>query len=59
MDKKLAYTIREAAELLTVSPSMVRKMLKTGDLLSVRIGTRHVVTHKAIMERLGLPPQEE
>ena len=47
-------TVAETAELLRVSPSMVRKILKTSGLGHLRIGTRVVIPQKSLEEFIEL-----
>lgn len=49
---RLAYSIPEAAELLSVSPQQLRRMAKRGDLRIVRIGERRTVVPADELHRL-------
>jgi excisionase family DNA binding protein len=43
-DKPLSVSINEAARLLSLSPRMIAVLLKRGELASVRIGRRRLIT---------------
>jgi len=47
MDKAL-YSVREAAERLSISPDVVRQKIKADDIRSVRIGRRILVSAEEI-----------
>ena len=50
---KLAYTVNETAELLSIGRDAVYDLLYTRRLKSVKIGRRRVVSHSAIVEFLN------
>lgn len=50
---KLAYTVSETAELLSIGRDTVYDLLYTKRLKSVKIGRRRVVSHSAIVEFLN------
>lgn len=60
--KKLAYTVEEAAELLSLSRAHVYRLLDLGQLSSVSIGRSRRITSsqlseflKSLEQRSGLP----
>lgn len=50
---KLAYTVSETAELLSIGRDAVYDLLYIKRLKSVKIGRRRVVSHSAIVEFLN------
>ena len=54
---KLAYSINEAAALLSLSPLTVKRLAYKGELKTSKIGSRRVV-HAADLERLLKRTQE-
>ncbi|MBB4071723.1 helix-turn-helix domain-containing protein [Canibacter oris] len=50
--KPLAYGIMQAAEMLSVSPKTLRKLIYAGKLHAVKIGSRYVIKASEI-ERLA------
>lgn len=50
---KLAYTVNETAELLSIGRDVVYDLLYTRRLKSVKIGRRRVVSHSAIVDFLN------
>ena len=53
MSEKLAYSVAEAAEALSVSAWLLREEIAQGRIKSVRFGTRVVIPRWALEERLG------
>ncbi len=54
--EKLAYTITEAAELVSVSPVTLRKAYQAGDLEVRRVGEKQSgirITHAALVDWLN------
>ena len=45
-DPKFAYSIEEAAELLSIKRDSIHELLNTGELGSFKIGTRRLITHR-------------
>ena len=54
-EERLAYNIRQAAEVLGISKSLASKMVKDGRIKSVKLGRRVVIPHWAILEALETP----
>lgn len=54
---KLAYSIKEAAEMLSISPLTVKRLAYKGKLKTSKIGSRRVV-HASDLERLLKRTQE-
>ncbi|MGC8513834.1 MAG: helix-turn-helix domain-containing protein [Acidimicrobiales bacterium] len=50
---QLAYTVRQVAHLLSVTPPTVYRMVREGDLPSVRIGSSIRVPADALTEYLA------
>lgn len=50
---QLAYTVRQVAHLLSVTPPTVYRMIKEGELPSVRIGSSIRVPADALIEYLA------
>ena len=53
MPEKLAYSLREAAELLGVSKSTLHRAIRAGVVPHVRIGRRIVIPAKALEDWLS------
>lgn len=51
---KLAYSVREAAEAMGVSPDLVRRLIGTGELRSVRLAGRVVIPVVEVESLLGI-----
>lgn len=49
---RLAYSVPEAAELLSVSPQQLRRMAKRGELRIVRLGERRTVVPADELHRI-------
>ena len=58
-DRKRAYTVAEAAEVLGVSGWLVREAVRRGELHSARIGNRIIIPAAAIEKFLALPDDHE
>jgi len=52
----LVYTVSEAAELLGIGRSTAYELVARGELPTVRIGRRLVVTRPALIELVGVEP---
>ena len=55
--EKLAYTIEEAAELLSLSRAQVYRLIDYGDLQSVKIGKCRRVTHAQLQAYVAILEQ--
>lgn len=53
---RLVYTVAEAAELLGVSRSTAYELVARGDLASVLIGRRRMITRPTLTALLGVEP---
>ena len=53
MSEKLAYSVAEAAEALSVSAWLLREEIAQGRIRTVQFGRRVVVPRWALEERLG------
>ena len=51
--EKLLYTISETGRLLSVSRPTIYKIISTGDLKTITIGTRRLVTVDAELKRIN------
>lgn len=49
------YTVAEAAELLSLSPSVIRSWIKSGKLRAVRVGPRNLRIRRADLEAMVTP----
>jgi excisionase family DNA binding protein len=49
----LAYTVKQAASMLGVSRGMLYQLIATGELRSVRLGSRRLVLREAIVSLLA------
>lgn len=49
---RMAYSPREAEELLGVGHSYLYELLSTGKLRSIKVGGRRLIPHSAIVELL-------
>ncbi len=55
MAKRLTYNLSEAAEALGIRRSHLHSLISNGELASLKIGNRRLVTKAAVGEFLGLP----
>ena len=55
-DLRLVYTVVEAAELLGIGRSTAYELVARGELATVRLGRRVVVTRPTLTELLGFEP---
>lgn len=46
--ERLAYSVEETAEALNVSRDLIYDYLRTGELESVKLGNRRLITREAI-----------
>lgn len=53
MSERLTYTVPEAAELLGVSRGVAYEAARTGELPTIRLGRRLLVSRARLMELLG------
>jgi excisionase family DNA binding protein len=51
--KRMAYSPREAEELLGVGHSYIYELISSGKLRSIKVGGRRLIPHSAIAELLG------
>jgi excisionase family DNA binding protein len=49
----MAYSPREAEELLGVGHSYIYELISSGKLRSIKVGGRRLIPHSAIAELLG------
>ena len=54
---RMAYSVKEASEMLGISQWLVREECARGNIHSIRIGNRIVIPCWSIMSRLGMPPE--
>lgn len=54
---KLAYSVAEAAHLLSVSPLFVKKQCYGGQLKSKKLGRRRLIPHAALEQFIKNLPQ--
>jgi excisionase family DNA binding protein len=57
-DHRLVVSIGEAASLLGVSRSFAYELVRRGELRVVRLGRRQVVPKHALLELVGIRPDE-
>jgi excisionase family DNA binding protein len=43
LDEKIAYSVEEAAQVLSLGRTTVKKLIATGQLTSVRVGRRRLI----------------
>ena len=55
MAKRLTFNLSEAAEALGISRSHLHSLISNGELPSLKIGHRRLVTKAAVRDFLGLP----
>jgi excisionase family DNA binding protein len=53
-NEKLAYSVKEAATAMGVSPDLVRRLIDTGELRSVRLAGRVVIPVVEVEQLLGI-----
>lgn len=58
-NRKKAYSVDEAAEVLGVSGWLVREAVRRGELHGTRIGKRIIIPAAAIDKFLALPDDQE
>jgi excisionase family DNA binding protein len=51
-NEKLAYSTKEAAQLLSVSEKTIRRLIKEKRLLAIKIGSRRLLVPRAAVLRL-------
>jgi excisionase family DNA binding protein len=59
MDGKLCYSIPEAGRALGVSRATVYVLIKDGDLASIRVGGRRLVTAQALRDFIDCAQRTE
>lgn len=59
MNQKLAYTVREAAQLLSISRSLLYEMIQSGRIQSVKIGRSRRITNEHIRDFLEVSEAPE
>lgn len=59
MSDKLAYSVAEAAEALSVSDWLLKEEIRTGRIFATKIGRRLVVPRWALEKRLGMPSVDD
>lgn len=52
-EPKLAYSTRQAADLISVSRPYIYKLIERGQLRSVTLGGRRLIPRSALLEMLG------
>ena len=57
--QRLAYSVSETAEMIGVSPWLVRERVRDGSLASIRFGTRIVIPAWAVEQIVGNRPASE
>lgn len=58
IDPDAQYNLQEVQELLRLSYSTVRNLIKSGKLSSVKIGKRYYVLGSNILTFVGKPPKQ-
>lgn len=59
MDDKVAYSVREAAQALSLGTSTVKKLIASDELASVRVGRRRLIPRSALTDYLHRLAQEQ
>ena len=59
LKEKVAYSVREAAELLGLHENTIRKLIWRGELKAARLGRRVVIPRTALEAVLGETPRPE
>ena len=59
MSERLAYSVREAAEVMGLSEWLIKEEVAQGRIRCVRFGRRVVIPRWALDERLGMVEEEE
>ena len=54
----MLFTKQEAADILKVCPTTVRRMMKRGDLQGFRVGKITRITKKSLEQLIGLPIED-
>lgn len=50
MTGRLLHDIAEAADLLSITPRSLERLISSGELASVKLGRRRLVPHEALTE---------
>lgn len=53
MNARLLHDIAEAADLLSITPRSLERLIRSGDLGSVKLGRRRLVPHEALIEYIA------
>lgn len=53
MDKLKAYNTKELLEILPIGRTMLYRMLRTGEIPSIKLGGKILVTHKTVEKILN------
>jgi len=51
---KLAYTVEEAAECLSISRSLLYVLIKDGEIKTRKAGGRTIIAHQALLDFLAV-----
>ena len=57
MTQKLSYSLDEAAKLLSIGKSHLKKFTDSGELRSFKVGNRRLISREAIQEFLSFLEQ--
>lgn len=50
---KLAYTIREAGDIISVSRSTFYNLMRKGDIRTIKVGRRVIIAHSELERFIG------
>lgn len=53
---KLAYSVKEAGDLIGVGPDAMRNAIRRGDIAAVHLGGKILVPHRELERLLGIEP---
>src|SRR5690625_1763356 len=59
VDDKVAYSVQEAAQALSLGTSTVKKLIASDELASVRVGRRRLIPRSALTDYLHRLAQEQ
>jgi excisionase family DNA binding protein len=59
VEERPVYTVEEVAKLLRIARTLAYEAVRQGDIPTLRIGRRILVTHEALQLMLSLSPEQK